>query len=77
MSSPCLAEQALAAVLVQMLRSGALSEDDVIAAAAGLPDEAAHFLKCRIIEASAPTPAEWEAEQARSRFHSIEGGRDA
>ena len=54
MTSPCLAEQILCALIVHQLREGALSEADALAMADGLPDEAAHLLRALIVEAAAP-----------------------
>lgn len=74
-----LAERMLRAFLTQMIRSEAVDPDDITDAADRLDregdEEAAHALRCLIVEASAPDLSEWNADRARARFHSIEGGK--
>lgn len=74
-----LAERMLKALLIQMLRSDAMDPDDITEAADALADagdeEAAHELRCMIVEAVAPSPSDWQADKARSRFRSIDGGK--
>jgi hypothetical protein len=64
-----LSERILRALVVQMLRSGAIDEDDVAKASEELEaqndPEAADSLRCMIIRASAPTQSEWIAENRR------------
>lgn len=71
---PCFAENVLAALIIQMIRSGALAEDDLLAAADTLDDDESAFLQALIVEAAAPPLSEWKADRARSRFRVIEGG---
>lgn len=65
-------EELAAALIVHMLRTGALSDDDVIAMAAGLSDEARDVANSLIIEAVAPSDSEWAAERARKRFRVVD-----
>lgn len=72
-----LAERMLRAFLKQMIEVEAIDPNDIMDAASALDGEgdaeAAHALRCIIIEAAAPDRAQWEAERARARFHVIEG----
>lgn len=61
----------LAAVLVQLLRSGAIGAPDLLAAAGTLDDDGRAFLEALIVEARAPAASHWRADQARSRFHIV------
>jgi hypothetical protein len=74
-----LAERMLSAFLAQMIRVEAVDPDDIAEAADRLDkagdEEAAHALRCVIIEAAAPEQSDWEADRARARFHAIEGGK--
>ena len=51
---PCLAENVLAALVIQMLRAGTLAPDDLLAAAGTLDADEAAFLEALIVEAAAP-----------------------
>lgn len=70
-----LAERMLRALLTQMIRTEAVDVDDINAAADRLErdgdEEAAHAMRCLILQASAPDASEWAAERARARFHVI------
>lgn len=72
-----LAERMLRAFLTQMIRSEAVDPDDILEAADRLErsgdEEAAHALKCMIVEASVPEQSDWQADRARARFHVIDG----
>ncbi|WP_324695520.1 MULTISPECIES: hypothetical protein [Novosphingobium] len=74
-----LAERMLRAFLTQMIRSEAVDPDDIIEAADRLSrdgdEEAAHALKALIVEAATPELSDWNADRARARFHTIEGGK--
>ncbi len=72
-----LAERMLAAFLAQMIRADAVDPDDIAEAANraernGDP-EAAHALRCVILQAAAPEQSDWAADRARARFHVIDG----
>lgn len=72
---PCTAEAIASALTVTLLRKGVLDPDDIATAADSVEAEdenAAHVLRCAVIEAEAPTQSEWLAEQARKRFRVIE-----
>ena len=74
---PPLAERMLSAFLAQMIRADAVDPDDIAEAADRLdrdgdPD-AAHAMRCIILQASAPEQSDWEADRARARFHVIDG----
>ena len=72
-----LAERMLRAFLLQMIRTEAVDPDDIAEAADCLAregdEEAAHAMRCLILEASQPSQSDWEAERARARFHVIDG----
>jgi len=72
-----LAERMLSAFLAQMIRAEAIDPDDLAEAAERLEQsgdgEAAHAMRCIIVEASAPEQSDWQAEQRRNRFHVVEG----
>lgn len=74
---PPLAERMLAAFLTQMIRTEAVDPDDIAEAADKLgndgDEEAAHALRCVILEAAAPDQSDWQADRARARFHVIDG----
>lgn len=84
---PSIAEEILLAVLARMIRTGALSEDDIEAISADLDakaqdaagadrdrlEEAAHQFNCTVLDAHTPTKAEWKAERARARLRVIDG----
>jgi len=74
-----LAERLLRAFLMQMMRAEAIDPDDIAEAADRLErdgdEEAAHAMRCLIIEAAAPDLSDWSADRARARFHSIDGGK--
>lgn len=67
----------LKAFLVQMIRANGVDPDDISEAADKLErdgdEEAAHGLRCLIVEASAPDASDWQADRARARFHVIDG----
>lgn len=72
-----LAERMLRAFLKQMIRTEAVDPDDISEAADRLArdgdDEAAHAMRCLIVEAATPELSDWNADRARARFHVIEG----
>ncbi|MEJ7933493.1 hypothetical protein WG907_04375 [Sphingobium sp. AN558] len=72
-----LSERMLRAFLAQMIRTEAIDPDDIADAADRLDkagdEEAAHAMRCIIIEANAPEISDWQAEQRRNRFHVIDG----
>lgn len=72
-----LAERMLRAFLKQMIQVEAIDPNDIMEAAEALSrdgdEDAAHALKCIILEAAAPDRSDWEAERARARFHVIDG----
>jgi len=72
-----LAERMLRAFLAQMIRSEAVDPNDIADAADRLDqsgdEEAAHALRCIVVEASAPEISDWNADKARGRFHVIDG----
>ena len=74
-----LAERMLRAFLAQMIRSEAVDPNDIADAADRLDqsgdEEAAHALRCIVVEASAPDISDWNADRARARFHTIDGGK--
>ena len=74
-----LAERMLRAFLSQMIRIEAVDPDDIAEAADRLEregdEEAAHALKALIVEAAAPDLSDWNADRARARFHTIDGGK--
>ena len=74
-----LAERMLRAFLAQMIRADAVDPDDLAEAADRLArdgdEEAAHAMRCVILEASAPDASDWLADKARARFRAIDGGK--
>lgn len=66
------------ALMRQLLRTEAIDDEDVNAIADDLDqqgeDHAAHLTRLTIIEASAPSQAEWEVQQRRSRFEVVPDG---
>lgn len=74
-----LAERMLRAFLTQMIRTEAVDPDDILDAADQLDrqgdEEAAHALRCLIVKAAAPEPSDWNADRARGRFRTIDGGK--
>lgn len=74
-----LSERMLKAFLVQMMRADAVDPDDISEAADRLErdgdEEAAHAMRCLIVESMAPEQSDWEADRARARFRAIEGGK--
>ena len=74
-----LAERMLRAFLTQMIRIEAVDPDDIAEAADRLEregdEEAAHALKALIVEAASPELSDWNADRARARFHTIDGGK--
>jgi hypothetical protein len=84
------AEAILAALVAQLIRKGVLDGDDIEAMAEDIDAEAteaatederealhetAHLTRCLLIEAEMPSESDWNADRARSRFHSIDGGK--
>ena len=67
-------EEIAMALVVQLLRKGAIDEADVDTMAEGLSDDAQHLLNCAIVEAAAPAASDWRAEKARGRFRVVDGG---
>lgn len=84
---PTIAEEILHAVVAQLIRKGALTDEDIDAIGADLDakaedasgtererlKEASHQFSCTVIEANAPTKADWAAAHARKRFRVIKG----
>ncbi|MGO4170212.1 hypothetical protein [Novosphingobium sp. YAF33] len=74
-----LAERMLRAFLTQMIRTEAVDPDDILDAADRLDwqgdEEAAHAMRCLVVEAAAPEPSDWNADRARARFRTIDGGK--
>ena len=68
---PCLAEELVSALIVALLRSGVISDDDLLAAE-GLSEDARALIEALIVEAEAPATAEWKAQKARGRFSVVE-----
>ena len=88
MSDP--SQALLAALVAQLIRKGILDVDDIESMAELIEAEAceaeseedrealhetAHLTRCLIIEAEAPAANDWHADQNRSRFHMIDGGK--
>jgi len=67
----------LKAFLVQMIRAEAVDPGDIAEAADALAkdgdEDAAHAMRCLILQAAAPEQSDWEADRARARFHVIDG----
>lgn len=55
LDAPCLAEEIVSALIVHLLRTGALEERDLLAF--DLSPDARHHLKALIVEAAAEPPA--------------------
>jgi hypothetical protein len=72
--TPPPAEELVLAMATGLLRKGLIDETDIEDMCAGLSEDVAHQLRCCVLEASAPSQAEWAAGQARERFRVIEGG---
>lgn len=72
-----LAERMLRAFLSQMIRIEAVDPDDISEAADRLDregdEEAAHALRCLILQAASPEQSDWNADRARARFHVVGG----
>lgn len=70
-------ERMLSALLVQLVRTEGIDPDDIVEAAERLEragdEDAAHALRCIVVEAAAPEPSDWAAEKRRNRFHVIDG----
>lgn len=54
---PCLAEELVMALLVRLLRTGAITEADIAAMTTGTSEEVRHLLNCAVIEAATEPPA--------------------
>lgn len=71
-----LSERMLSAFLVQMIKAEAVDPDDIAEAADTLEgqgdEEAAHAMRCIILEAASPSPSDWQADQRRNRFRVID-----
>jgi polyhydroxyalkanoate synthesis regulator phasin len=68
----------IAALIKQLVRNGALDADDIDEMAtrleqSGHPDEARACMAA-FVQASAPSQAEWEAQQRRSRMQVVPDG---
>ena len=73
-------EDAIVALLTQMIRNGIIDDDTVMDAAeeteaAGKP-MAAHQLRCLLVGASAVPASERKRAAARARLTAIDGGND-
>lgn len=71
-------DEAVAALLTEMLRAGALDPAIVQAAADRCEreghDMAAHRLRCLELEANATPEGEWSAQRARARLRVVSDG---
>jgi hypothetical protein len=65
------------AVTTGMLRKGLLDEADIESMCAGLDEEAAHQLRCCVLEAAAPSVSDWRADMARKGFRVVENEGEA
>lgn len=67
------------ALITQMIRSNMIPVNDIIEAADTLDEDgdedAARVMRAMILQAQAPSEAEWQAERRRNRFHAIDGGK--
>jgi hypothetical protein len=72
---PCLAEQLASALIVLMLRSGVLTEADLLAVE-GLSDEGRRHVKALIEEAAASTEADRRVKIPRDRLRVISASDD-
>ena len=74
-----ISERMFRALCIQLIRSGKLDGDDLIEASDELDAEgdadAAHALRCVIVEAMATPHSQREATERRSRMRSIDGGK--
>lgn len=74
-----IAERVMRAFIAQIIRNGAVEHEDVSAAADRLERagdvEAAHELRCIVLDAITSDPADWNAQAARSRFRALDGGK--
>ena len=72
-------ERVVMALVTQMIRSNLVSTNDIMAAADALEEDgdedAARVMRATILYAHAPSQSEWEADRARRRFHTIDGGK--
>lgn len=72
-----ISERMLRAFLIQMIKAEAVDPDDIAEAADQLDkdgdEEAAHAMRCIIVEAAAPSQEDWEAERRRRRFRVVDG----
>lgn len=71
---PCIAEDLVTALIVQLLRKGAISADELAAAVADLPEESRDVALSLIVEAQAPGASEWQAQQRRARIRALPDG---
>ncbi len=65
----------IVALALAMIRSGALTIDDISEAAriaAETDADAAHLLNCIIVKAQSPDAPDWLANRARKRFRIID-----
>lgn len=74
-------DEAMAALMTEMLRAGVIGSNVVDAAADRCEREgnamSAHRLRCLVVEAEATTESEWTARRARSRMRLVpDGGND-
>jgi hypothetical protein len=64
------------ALIARLVQTGGLDPDDIEAIAESLGDDAAHLVRCCVLDAMAPSQSEWDADKARARFTAISGGKD-
>lgn len=71
-----LAEEVVSALIVALIRAGALDPDDMLAIE-GLSEDARAHIEALIVEAAAPSQADWQAEQRRKRLRIVtpDGGK--
>jgi hypothetical protein len=73
-----MAEDLVMALGAALVRKGVLDADDIIEAAERAAkaggenaDAVAHALNCMVIEAEAPDPSDWQAEQRRKQIRLV------
>lgn len=69
--APPIAEDLVLAVTTALIRKGLLDESDIEAICVGLSEDAAHAVRCCVVEAAAPKESDWRAERARERFRVV------
>jgi hypothetical protein len=69
---PLPSEEMTVALVTGLIRKGLIDEADVEQMCAGLSEDAAHQLRCCLVEASAPRESDWRAERARGQFRVVD-----